>query len=84
MKVTSIVICCVNFLLLNTQGLKEEKIVHCELEALKIGTRLADIYNGPVEEEEWDIRVHQELLMEHLGFAPWMAEGTWKSGSRSH
>jgi len=84
-----------------------------------VGTRLSDIYNGPVEEEEWDIRVHQEQLMEHLGmlntrldsslhnmsshlnapniisymydskilytsgFAPWMAQGVWKSGGKT-
>jgi hypothetical protein len=66
-----------------TPALIEEKIVHCELEALKIGTRLADIYNGPVEDEEWDIRVHQEVLMEHLGFAPWMANGVYKSGGKT-
>jgi hypothetical protein len=64
-------------------GLLEERLVHCELEALKVGTRLADIYNGPIEDEEWDIRVHQEMLMEHLGFAPWMANGVYKSGGRT-
>ena len=66
-----------------SRGLIEERIVHCEQEALKIGTRLSDIYNGPVEEEEWDIRVHQEMLMEHLGFAPWMANGVYKSGGKT-
>ena len=64
-------------------SLLHERLVHCELEALKIGTRLADIYNGPIEDEEWDQRVHQELLMEHLGFAPWMANGVFKSGGKT-
>ena len=78
---------CLHILILLLHGivlsLKQEKIVHCELEALKIGTRLSDIYNGPIEEEEWDIRVHQESLMEHLGFAPWMANGVYKSGGKT-
>ena len=95
-----ILVCfCLTLLILISVDSKDEKIVHCELEALKMGTRLADIYNGPFEDtvtrtyiphltqlnpelhpKEWDMRVHQEQLMEHLGFAPWMADGTWKSG----
>ena len=71
------------FLFMPLYSLEKERLVHCELEALKVGTRLADVYNGPIEMEEWDIRVHQELLMEHLGFAPWMANGVYKSGGKT-
>lgn len=52
----------------------------CELEALSYGTRLADSYNNFDEQTEWDMRIHNDYLTEHLGFAGWIQTGLWKSG----
>ena len=51
----------------------------CELEALSVGTRLADRYNMYDEDTEWDTRIHNDYLVEHLGFAGWIQMGTWKN-----
>jgi hypothetical protein len=52
----------------------------CELEALSYGTKLADSYNYFDEETEWDMRIHNDYMTEHLGFAGWIQSGLWKSG----
>ena len=39
----------------------------CELEALNIGSRLADSYTSYDEATEWDVRIHHDYLVEHLG-----------------
>src|SRR5690242_4216106 len=52
----------------------------CELEALSYGTKMADSYNNFDEETEWDMRIHNDYLTEHLGFAGWIQTGLWKSG----
>ena len=51
----------------------------CELEALTTGTLLADRYNSLDEATEWDVRIHNDWLTEHLGFAGWIQQGTWGS-----
>lgn len=51
----------------------------CELEALSTGTRLADQYNMYDEDTEWDTRIHNDYLVEHLGFAGWIQMGLWKN-----
>jgi hypothetical protein len=51
----------------------------CELEALNVGTRLADRYNMYDEQTEWDTRIHNDYLVQHLGFAGWIQMGTWKN-----
>jgi hypothetical protein len=51
----------------------------CELEALSVGTALADRYNSADEATEWDVRIHNDYLTEHLGFASWIQQGTWGS-----
>lgn len=51
----------------------------CELEALNIGSRLADRYNSLDEETEWDTRIHHDYLTKHLGFAGWIQIGLWKN-----
>jgi hypothetical protein len=51
----------------------------CELEALSVGTRLADRYNMYDEQTEWDTRIHNDYLVQHLGFAGWIQMGTWKN-----
>jgi hypothetical protein len=57
----------------------------CELEALSIGTILADHYNSFDEYTEWDVRIHNDFLVQHLGFAGWIQTGTWQSnGMTAH
>ena len=55
----------------------------CELEALTVGTMLADHYNSHDESVEWDVRIHDDYLTEHLGFAGWIQMGTYKSGGKT-
>jgi len=55
----------------------------CELEALTAGTLLADRYNSHDEGTEWDVRIHNDYLTEHLGFAGWIQMGTYKSGGKT-
>lgn len=60
----------------------------CELEAINIGTRLADRYNSFDEETDWDVRIHHDYLTKYLGFAGWIQMGLWKNtqltASRHH
>jgi hypothetical protein len=51
----------------------------CELEALNIGTRLADRYNSFDERTDWDVRIHHDYLVKYLGFAGWIQMGLWKN-----
>lgn len=51
----------------------------CELEALTAGSLLADRYNSLDENTEWDVRLHNDYLTEHLGFSGWITQGTWGS-----
>jgi hypothetical protein len=50
----------------------------CELEAINVGTRLADRYNMYDEQTEWDTRIHNDYLVQHLALADWIQAGTWK------
>ncbi len=52
----------------------------CELEALSFGTRLGDAYNSYDEGTEWDVRMHNDFVAEHLAFSGWIQAGLWKSG----
>ena len=52
----------------------------CEREALSYGTKLGDSYNDFDELTEWDMRIHNDYITEHLGFAGWIQTGLWKSG----
>jgi hypothetical protein len=51
----------------------------CELETLNVATRLADQYNMYDESVEWDVRIHNDYLVEYLGFAGWIQMGVWKN-----
>lgn len=59
--------------------LMDKITTQCELEALSVGTRLADHYNAYDEETEWDTRIHHDYLVEHLGFAGWIQMGLYKN-----
>jgi len=60
-------------------GLISQVQTECEAEALGIGTLLADRYNSLDEDTEWDMRLHNDFLVQYLGFAGWIQMGTWKS-----
>lgn len=64
-------------------GLISRQQTECELEALQIGTMLADRYNSLDEGTEWDVRIHNDWLAENLGFAGWISQGMWKTGGSS-
>ncbi len=51
----------------------------CELEALNIGTRLADRFNSFDEKTEQDVRLHHDYLVKNMGFAGWIQSGLWKN-----
>ena len=55
----------------------------CELEALTVGTILADRYNSHDEATEWDMRIHDDFLTEHMGFAGWIQAGALDSGGKT-
>jgi hypothetical protein len=55
----------------------------CELEALQVGSMLADRYNSFDEGTEWDTRIHNDYLTEHLGFANWIAQGMHRTGGKT-
>eukprot|EP01036_Dinobryon_divergens_P028403 gene28403-37340_t len=44
---------------------------------------MADVFNAPVGDQDWDERVHQDFITEQLGFAPWMAHGTTLTSKNS-
>lgn len=51
-------------------------IAQCEYSALKLGSDIADVFNAPVGDQDWEERVHQDFITENLGFAPWMAHSS--------
>jgi hypothetical protein len=53
----------------------ESAVAGCELSALQLGSEIADVFNAPIGEEDWNERVHQDKIIEKLGFAPWTANG---------
>lgn len=55
----------------------------CEMQAVGLGSLLADYYNSFDEDTEWDMRIHHDFLAEHLGFAGWIQSGLWKSGGKT-
>lgn len=61
------------------QGWISKVQADCELEALSVGTRLADRYNSLDEATEWDTRIHHDYLTKYLGFAGWIQIGVWKN-----
>jgi hypothetical protein len=47
----------------------------CEVDTLRLGSDLGDIFNGPIDEEDWNERVHQNFLIKHMAFSPWNSNG---------
>jgi hypothetical protein len=87
--------CCSSLLvlscLLSTNGevastaytLLTKQQTECELEALTVGSMLADRYNSHDEATEWDTRIHDDYMTQHLGFAGWIQMGTYRSGGKT-
>jgi hypothetical protein len=51
------------------------EIARCEHRTMRLGTEITDVFNAPIEGEDWNQRVHQDFIVQNLGFAPWMANG---------
>jgi hypothetical protein len=61
-----------------------KKETRCEVEALSIGSALADNYNSLDEGTEWDSRIHSDYLSEYAGFFHMITQGIWgKNGKTS-
>jgi len=61
----------------------ENEVSRCEISSLKLGSDIADVFNAPIGEEDWNERVHQDLIIEKLGFAPWTANGISGTGGKT-
>ena len=58
-----------------------QKIAKCELDTLRLGSEIADVFNSLVGVEGWAERLHQDYIAEHLGFATFMSRGLHNTGS---
>lgn len=61
-------------------GFDKTHITKCEVDALRLGTNLGDVFNGPVDTRDWSERMHQNYILKHLGFAPFVNGGVKASG----
>jgi len=61
-------------------GFDKNHITKCEVDALRLGTNLGDVFNGPVDTRDWSERMHQNYILKHLGFAPFINNGVKNSG----
>lgn len=58
------------------------KLAHCQRQALRTGTEMADYFNAlPPNEFDTLQRIHQDFIIQHLGFAPWITEALKDSKS---
>lgn len=74
--VVNIIALCIT---LSVDALMDKVTTDCELEAFSVGTRLADQFNLYDEDTEWDVRMHTEYMVEHMGFSGWIQSGLWKN-----
>ena len=69
---------------INGEEKKESTILRqlafCELQTLKLGSDLADVINSPLGSESWSERVHQDFVIERLGFSLFASKGVRGSG----
>lgn len=61
----------------------ENHISHCEYSALRIASKICDLFNAPIDSEDWNERIHQDSIIEHLGFAPWLINGISYSNGKT-
>ena len=52
-----------------------DQISKCEQKALEMGSTMADAFNAPINGEDWNYRLYHDLIVEKLGFAPWLTKG---------
>ena len=57
-----------------------QKVAKCELDTLRLGSEIADVFNSLVGVEGWAERLHQDYIAEHLGFATFMSRGLHNTG----
>lgn len=65
------------------EGFDKAHIAKCETDALRLGSDLSDVFNGPIGGEDWSERVHQNFIVKHLGFAPWTRDGVAGAGGKT-
>jgi hypothetical protein len=53
-------------------GMINRVLTDCEYVGLNVGSDLADTFNAMDEATEFDVRVHSDYLIEHLGFAGYL------------
>ncbi len=51
------------------------RLSRCEFLSLRLGSEMADTFNAPDIDKNWNHRVYQDFIVENLGFAPWIAHG---------
>lgn len=61
----------------------EIEVAKCEYSALRLGSEIADVFNAPIGEEDWNERIHQDYIVEKLGFAPWTQNGVSGTGGKT-
>jgi hypothetical protein len=47
----------------------------CEFLTLRLGSELTDAFNAPDLNKNWNERIFQDVIVENLGFAPWITQG---------
>ncbi|RYH00469.1 hypothetical protein EON65_49405, partial [archaeon] len=55
----------------------------CEYLSLRLGTELADIFNAPFFDKDWNARLYQDFIVENLGFTPSIAGGNPGLGGKT-
>lgn len=71
---------CLGFSVALDKAFSKEHITKCEIDAMRLGSSLGDVFNGPVDARDWSERMHQNFIAKHLGFAPWLSSGLKGSG----
>jgi hypothetical protein len=65
------------------EGFNRAHIAKCEIDTLRLGSDISDVYNGPIDGQDWSERVNQNFIIKHLGFAPWTRDGVAGSGGKT-
>ena len=62
---------------------EEEERYLCEFEAVRYGSRLADVFNSVGNNSDFEKAYYQSYLIEHTGFGDNMAGGIYEKGESS-
>ncbi len=60
-------------------GLINKVKTDCEFSSMTFGSMIVDSFNVFDEATERDVRIHQDNLVENLGFSGWIQSGLWKN-----